>query len=110
MKTREIRKVNRKAKRNKYKKIQRELERRIQFFEARSKLEHCFSKDVKIQQISCFKPIEDYTRLPANVIKEYYQKEVARQIAEEILKHQDFFKITDTGYGYQYDLSIVKID
>lgn len=37
-------------------------------------------------------------------------KEIAQQIAEEILKHKDYFKVTDTGYGYRYDLSIVKIE
>ena len=102
--------MNRRAKRNKYKKLQRELERKIEMFNARSRFEHCFSKDVKIQQISCFKPIEEYTRLPADTIKEYYKKEIAFQMAEEILKHPDFFKLTDTGFGYRYDLSIVKIE
>lgn len=102
--------MNRRAKRNKYKKLQRELERRIEMFNARSRFEHCFSKDVKIQQISCFKPIEEYSRLPADTIKEYYKKEIAFQMTEEILKHPDFFKLTDTGFGYRYDLSIVKIE
>lgn len=102
--------MNRRAKRNKYKKLQRELERKIEMFNARSRFEHCFSKDVKIQQISCFKPIEEYSRLPADTIKEYYKKEIAFQMAEEILKHPDFFKLTDTGFGYKYDLSIVKIE
>ena len=102
--------MNRRAKRNKYKKLQRELERKIEMFNARSRFEHCFSKDVKIQQISCFKPIEEYSRLPADTIKEYYKKEIAFQMAEEILKHPEFFKLTDTGFGYRYDLSIVKIE
>lgn len=102
--------MNRKAKRNKYKKLQRELERKLEMYKARTSLEHCFSKNVKVQQISCFKPIKEYSRLPVEAVKECYQKEVARQIAEEILKHQDYFKITDTGFGYRYDLSIVKID
>lgn len=101
--------MNRKAKRNKYKKLQRELEGRIKAFDAMTKNEHYFQKNLKVQQISCFRPIEDYAKLPADVIKEYYQKEVAKQIAEEILKHKDFFRITDTGYGYIYDLSIIKI-
>ena len=102
--------MNRRAKRNKYKKLQIELERKIEMFNAKSRLEHCFSKDVKIQQISCFKPIEEYSRLPADTIKEYYKKEIAFQMAEEILKHPEFFKLTDTGFGYKYDLSIVKVE
>ena len=102
--------MNRRAKRNKYKKLQRELESKIEMFNARSRFEHCFSKEVKIQQISCFKPIEEYSRLPADTIKEYYKKEIAFQMAEEILKHPEFFKLTDTGFGYKYDLSIVKVE
>lgn len=102
--------MNRNAKRNKYKKLQRELERKIEMFNAKSKLDHCFSKNIKIQQISCFKPIEEYCRLPVDTIKEHYKKEIALQMAEEILKHPEFFKLTDTGFGYKYDLSIVKIE
>lgn len=102
--------MNRKAKRNKYKKLQRKLEQRLEAFNARVKMEHCFSKDLKIQHISYMKPIEEYSKLSAGVNKEIYTKEVARGIAEEILKHRDFFKATDTRCGYRYDLAIVKIE
>ena len=102
--------MNRKAKRNKYKKLQRELERKIAFFDSRRAIEGCFSTELKTQTLSCFKPIEEYSRLPPNVIKEYYEKEVSKQIAEEILKHKEFYKVTDTGFGYRYDLTIVKFE
>lgn len=102
--------MNRRAKRNKYKKIVRNLENRISFYERKMVVDHCFSKDVKVQQIQCFKPVEEYSKIPTEIIKEQYQKEVAKQIAEEILKHQDYFKVQDTGYGYIYGLSIVKIE
>lgn len=105
--------MNRKAKRNKYRKLQRELERKIDDYNRVINL-HSFAescrKEVKIQQISCMKLIEEYSRLPPNVLKEYYEKEIAHQMAEEILKHPEFYKITDTGYGYRYDLSIVKVE
>jgi len=38
------------------------------------------------------------------------EKEIALQMAEEILKHPEFFTLTDTGFGYKYDLAIVKIE
>lgn len=103
--------MNRRAKRNKYRKLQKELEKK---YEAAIAMAH-FSKgekrqEVKVQQISCLKVIEDYSRLSVTDIKELYRKEIAQQIAEEILKHKDYFKVTDTGYGYRYDLSIVKIE
>lgn len=101
--------MNRKAKRNKYKKELRKLEQKVKFYEDSARFDHIFQKDLKIQRISCMKPIEEYSRIPADVIKEVYTKEVARHIAEEILKHQEYFKITDTGFGYRYDLDIVKV-
>jgi hypothetical protein len=103
--------MNRRAKRNKYRRLQKELEKK---YEAAIALAH-FSKnankkEIKVQQISCLKLIEDYSVIPVGEIKELYRKEIAQQIAEEILKHKDYFTITDTGYGYRYDLSIVKIE
>ena len=100
--------MNRKAKRNKFKKLQRKYESTLALFDARTKFEHCFSKEVKVKRISCFKPIEEFARLPKEKIKEIYQKEVANQIAEEILKHEEIMTVTDTGYGYRYDFQFVE--
>ena len=105
--------MNRKAKRNKYKKLQRELEREIGFYK-RQRFVDAFrenSVELKTQRIFCFRPMEadsKYINLPPEVIKEYHRKEVAQQIAEEILKHKEFFSIEDLGFGYRYDLEIVK--
>lgn len=41
-------------------------------------------------------------------IKENYKKDVVRQLAEEILKHNELMKITDTGCGYRYDILVVE--
>ena len=40
----------------------------------------------------------------------YIFNEEGEKLAEEILKHKDLYRVTDTGYGYRYDLSIVKIE
>lgn len=106
--------MNRKAKRNKYKKLQRELEREIGFYKRQrfvDAFERANSTEVKTQQIFCFRQIgadSKYINLPPEAIKEYHQKEVARQIAEEILKHKEFFSVEDLGFGYRYGLEIVK--
>jgi hypothetical protein len=92
----------------------RELKREIEFYKGQRFVD-AFARgnsvEIKTQRIFCFRPMEadsKYINLPSEVIKEYHQKEVAQQIAEEILKHKEFFSIEDLGFGYRYDLEIVK--
>lgn len=103
--------MNRKAKRNKYKKLQRELEAEIRSYKLR-KMADAFcdsSKTVKIRQLSCFKELSgfDQMRIP-EYAKEHYRIDIARQLAEEILKHNELLKITDTGFGYRYDIKVLE--
>ena len=86
--------MNRKAERNKYKKLQRELEREIGFYK-RQQIADAFvranSTKVETQQIFCFRQIgsdSKYINLPPEAIKEYHQKEVARQIARTMAREE----------------------
>lgn len=104
--------MNRKAKRNKYKKLQRELEKEIKSYKRRQvadAFDRANSRVSKIQQLSCFREMMcvDQTYNP-EFIKENYKKDVVRQLAEEILKRNELMKITDTGYGYRYDILVVE--
>jgi len=104
--------MNRKAKRNKYKKLQRELETEIKSYKLRQVADafaRANSKTSKVRQLSCFREMMwiDQTYNP-EVIKADYKKDVVRQLAEEILKHNELMKITDTGYGYRYDILVVE--
>lgn len=104
--------MNRRAKRNKYKKLQRELETKIKSYklwQAADAFGRANSKTSKIRQLSCFREMMfmDQTYNPES-IKENYKKDVVRQLAEEILKHNELMKITDTGYGYRYDILVVE--
>ena len=104
--------MNRKAKRNKYKKLQRELEKEIKSYKGRQMADafcKANSRASKIRQLSCFREMMfmDQTYNP-EFIKEYYKKDIVRQLAEEILKHNELMKITATGYGYRYDILVVE--
>lgn len=104
--------MNRKAKRNKYKKLQRELKKEIESYKCRQVADafnRANSKVQKIRQLSCFREMPDLeqTFVPYG-IKENYKKDVVRQLAEEILKRNELMKITDTGYGYRYDILVVE--
>lgn len=104
--------MNRKAKRNKYKKLQRELEVEIKSYKCKQvadAFDRANSKLQKIRQLSCFREMlmADQAIVPDS-LKENYKKDVVRQLAEEILKHNELMKITDTGYGYRYDILVVE--
>lgn len=104
--------MNRKAKRNKYKKLQRELEAEIKSYKCRQvadAFDRANSKVQKIRQLSCFREMlmTDQAIVP-DYLEENYKKDVVRQLAEEILKHNELMKITDTGYGYRYDILVVE--
>lgn len=104
--------MNRRAKRNKYKKLQRELETEIKFYKGRQMADafnRANSRAYKIQLLSCFREMRfmDQAYNP-EFIKENYKKDVVRQLAGEILKRNELMKITDTGYGYRYDILVVE--
>jgi hypothetical protein len=104
--------MNRKAKRNKYKKLQRELEKEIQSYKTwqmADAFDRANSKASKIRQLSCFREMLDLEQVVAPELrKDNYKKDVVRQLAEEILKHNELMKITDCGYGYRYDILVVE--
>lgn len=104
--------MNRKAKRNKYKKLQRELEAEIKSYKLRQvadAFDRANSKTSKIRLLSCFREMPDFEQTyNPKFIKEYYKEDVVRQLAEEILKRNELMKITDTGYGYRYDILVVE--
>lgn len=104
--------MNRKAKRNKYKKLQRELKKEIESYKCRQfadAFDRANSTVQKIRMLSCFREMPDLElALVPYGIKDYSKKEVVHQLAEEILKHNELMKITDTGYGYRYDILVVE--
>lgn len=104
--------MNRKAKRNKYKKLCRELESKIKLYKyilSKRGLDVINSKTNKIRLLTCFREMPDLDQaLVPYGIKENYKKDVVHQLAEEILKRNELMKITDTGYGYRYEILVVE--
>ena len=92
--------------------MQRELEAEIKSYKCRQVADafsRANSKVQKIRLLSCFREMMfiDQT-YNSEFIKENYKKDVVHQLAEEILKHNELMKITDTGYGYRYDILVVE--
>ena len=102
--------MNRKAKRNKYKRLQRELQRQIDFYK-RKQVVDAFCENSQRKEIRCvsvmYNPMSN-DRFIGDVAPDTYKIIIARKMAEELLKHNEFIKCTDTGYGYRYDLLVVK--
>lgn len=100
--------MNRRTKRNKYRKLQKKLENTIAFFERLPYIENCFKEKKEIKVLSCFESVDKYLGVPEDVAKNLSKNEVARQFAEEITKHPELIRKTDLGFGIRYDLFVVE--
>lgn len=104
--------MNRKAKRNKYKKLQRALQSEIKSYKCRQ-VADAFTKansiERKIRMLSCYRDMLDLEQaIVPEYLKEKLQADVVKQLAEEILKHNELLKITDCDSGYRYDILVVE--
>jgi hypothetical protein len=102
--------MNRKAKRNKYKRLQRELQNQINFWKRKQDVDAFVenSQRQKIRTISVIYNPMFKDRFIGDMDPDTYRIIIAKKMAEELLKHNEFIKCTDTGYGYKYDLLVVK--
>jgi hypothetical protein len=104
--------MNRKTKRNKYKKLQRKLQNEIDFWERKQQIDAFVenSQRREIRTVSVMYNLMGADRFLGNITPDENIIRVAHRMAEEILKHKEFIKVTDTGFGYRYDLFIVKVE
>lgn len=102
--------MNRKAKRNKYKRLQRELQSQINFWKRKQDIDaFCEnSQRREIRTISVMYNPMSNDRFIGEMDPDAYRIIIAKKMVEELLKHNEFIKCTDTGYGYKYDLVVVK--
>ena len=102
--------MNRKAKRNKYKRLQRELQDQIDFYKRKKDIDAFVENSQRkgIRTVSVMYNPMSNDRFIGEMDPDTYRTIIAKKMAEEILKHNEFIKCTDTGYGYKYDLLVVK--
>ena len=102
--------MNRKAKRNKFKKLQRKLQNEIDFLKRKQQIDAFVenSQRREIRTVSVMYRQMCADRFLGDITPDENIIRVAHRMAEEILKHKEFIKITDTGYGIRYDLSIIE--
>ena len=102
--------MNRKAKRNKYKRLQRELQGQIDFYKRKQNIdafvENSQQREIRIISVM-YNPMSN-DRFIGEMDPDAYRIIIAKKMVEELLKHNEFIKCTDTGYGYRYDLLVVK--
>ena len=104
--------MNRKAKRNKYKKLQIKLQNEIDFLKRKQQID-AFAENSQRREIRTVSVM--YNPLGADMFLGNIEPDTnivlaANRMAEEILKHKEFIRITDTGYGILYQLSIIKAE
>ena len=102
--------MNRKAKRNKYKRLQRELQDQIDFYKRKKDIDAFVENSQRKEIITVsvmYNPMSN-DRFIGEMDPDAYRIIIAKKMAEELLKHNEFIKCTDTGYGYKYDLLVVK--
>ena len=102
--------MNRKAKRNKFKKLQRKLQNEIDFLKRKQQIdafvENSQRREIRTVSVMYNPMVSD--RFLGNITPDENIIRVAHRMAEEILKHKEFIKVTDTGYGIRYDLAIIE--
>lgn len=102
--------MNRKAKRNKFKRLQRELQDQIDFYKRKKNIdafvENSQRKEIRVISVM-YNPMSN-DRFNCEMDPDTYRIIIAKKMAEELLKHNKFIKCTDTGYGYRYDLLVVQ--
>jgi len=104
--------MNRKAKRNKYKKLQRKLQNEMDFWKEVQQIE-AFTENSKrreIRTVSVLYNPNGPDKFLGGIEPDVNIVMAANRMAEEILKHKEFIKITDTGYGILYQLDIIKAE
>jgi len=102
--------MNRKAKRNKYRREKAKLEGIIEMLTFRNAF--CDNAEKKeVVTLSAFEArsfTDAYSVLEPSQIKEYKKQEICKQFAQTILSNFDFVKKTETDCGTKYDIMIVK--
>ena len=104
--------MNRKAKRNKYKKLQRKLQNEFDFWREMRQIDAFTENSQKreIRTVSVMYNPNGADRFLGGIGPDLNIVMAANRMAEEILKHKEFIKITDTGYGILYQLDIIKAE
>ena len=104
--------MNRKAKRNKYKKLQIKLQNEIDFWKRKQQIDAFIenSQRREIRTVSVMYNPLGADRFLGNIEPDTNIVMAVNRMAEEILKHKEFIKVTDAGFGYRYDLFIVKVE
>ena len=102
--------MNRKAKRNKFKKLQRKLQKEIDFLKRKQQIDAFVENSQRrnIRTVSVMYNPMCADRFLGNITPDENIIRVAHRMAGEILKHKEFIKVTDTGFGCRYDLSIIE--
>lgn len=102
--------MNRKAKRNKYRREKAKLESTIEWLTLRNAF--CGNAQKKeIVTLSAFEArsfTDAYSVLESPQIKEYKKQEICKQFAQTILNNFDFVKKTESDCGTRYDIMIVR--
>lgn len=102
--------MNRKAKRNKYKREKAKLEATIKMLTLRNAF--CDSAERReIITLSAFKArpfVDVQSVLGPSQMKEYERHEICSQLSQAILNNFDLVKKTESDCGTRYDIQIVK--
>ena len=104
--------MNRRAKRNKYRREKAKLENTIEMLTLRNAF--CDNAEKKdIVTLSAFEArsfTDAYSVLEPPQIKEYKKQEICKQFAQTILNNFDFVRKTESDCGIGYDLMVVKFN
>lgn len=100
--------MNRRAKRQKYRRMEQKYKNEIRGYLTRDALmRSCTEIKREIRTISVLFHDDFSTALANSSMNEIQKQIAAHRIADEIIKHKEFVKVTDTGYGILCQLDIV---
>jgi hypothetical protein len=103
--------MNRRAKRNKYRREKAKLENTIEMLTLRNAF--CDAQKKDIVTLSAFEArsfTDAYSVLEPPQIKEYKKQDICKQFAQTILNNFDFVRKTESDCGIRYDLMVVKFN
>lgn len=105
--------MNRKAKRNKYKKLKTEyinLEKDYDRFKAfKAFQENCTRREITTISTMLIdnSVLDSHCILPEDTVKEMREKEMIKNLCENLISNMQLFRTTKTEIGTKYDLQVV---
>ena len=102
--------MNRRAKRNKYRREKAKFEETIRMLTLRNAFcDNAEKREVVTLSVFEVRSFTDVCSiLEPQQIKEYKKREICKQFAQTILNNFDFVKKTESDCGTRYDIMIVK--